>query len=123
MIIAIALAVLALACLMAIVVYGGKFLVSLTNPNDPTHAPGAHILRYHLAVGQDSSTVVDAVRNAGYHAATEFVMGRVDLVVLCTGDPAVERERVRTAIAAAPDRQGIHGDLEVPAVHFVDELD
>jgi len=117
----IALALVVVAGVLAFVVYGGRMLVALTRPDDPTHAPAAQVLRYHFEAGLDPSAVIDEVRHAGYHATTEYDMGRVDLLVACSGDPAVERERVRAAIANAPDRQGIHGDAPLPSVRFADE--
>ena len=99
----------------------GTTLVGLTHPDDPTHAPGVHVLRYHLVTGQDSSSVLDAVRRAGYHATTEYDDGQVDLVVLCSGDLEVERERVREAIADAPSRDGGERDFAIAPVRFVGE--
>lgn len=117
------LVVLAIVAVLAFTWLGGRFLVSLTNPDDPVHQPGALVLRYHLVAGQDSSAVVDSVRRAGYHAATEYDRGQVDLLVTCTGDPAVERERVRQAIANAPGRDGGVRDFAIPPVRFLDEPD
>lgn len=116
----ISLALVAVIGVLAVVAVGGKVLVQLTHPDDPTHAPGAHVLRHHFVAGPDPAAVLDAVRRAGYHATTEYDMGQVDLLVACSGDPTIEREKVCAAIAA--DRQGIHGDAPLPAVRFADEF-
>ncbi|MEP9364145.1 hypothetical protein ABLE68_14350 [Nocardioides sp. CN2-186] len=116
------LVLLAAGAVVAFVWFASKLLVTLTNPNDRNSRPGAHVLRYHLVTGQDSPSVADAVRRAGYHATAEYDMGQVDLLVECTGDIEVEREKVRQAIAGAPGRDGGVRDFEIPPVRFVDEL-
>ena len=115
------LATLAAIAVAGFILYGGRLIVLFTNPRDPTHTPDAHVLRYHLATGQDGSAVIGAVRRAGYHATTEYDMGREDLVILCDGDLEVEREKVRKAIAGAPGRDGGTRDFAIPPVRFLDE--
>lgn len=117
----VALVIIVVAGVVAFVVYGGRVLVWFTHPDDPTHRPGAQVLRYHLDVGLEPAAVLDEVWHAGYHATTEYRSGQVDLLVAWAGDPVVEREKVRAAIAGAPDRQGLHGGMPPPVVRFADE--
>ena len=121
MTLAIAIAAAAAVAVAGFVIAGNRALAALSAPDDPARAPGAHVLRYHSDGGLDASAVIDAVRAAGYHATTDYESGRVDIIVLCTGDPRIERERVRAAISGAPDRQGIAGDRPPMPVRFVDE--
>jgi hypothetical protein len=82
------------------------------------HAPSTHTVSYALPTGVDPALVKGALSRAGFTSAVDSAGTHQCLLVECAAD---DRDRLRTAIASAPETDYAGSGLALQQVVFEDE--
>ncbi len=82
------------------------------------HAPSTHTVSYALPTGVDPALVKGALSRAGFTSAVDSAGTHQCLLVECAAD---DRDRLRTAIASAPETDYGGSGLTQQLVVFEDE--